>query len=392
MSKSLKYQPYAKLSSHGEVEGTQCECTAGHTGDAHCKHVIVLLLAIADLKEKGVFITELSCTEKLQTFHKPKGTFKGTPLKVSAMKKGKQATSSNRSAADDDKDQYYVTWFHNHMINGGSNSTMPIKCINPPANPFAVEADHNYSSLSVTQSIVNCLHLEDITADEVKQIEIKTRGQANNEKWHVHREGRLTASKFFQFVKGSGKPILAHNSLYPTKFSSDATNHGIKYEPTAVENYVKDYKVAEKVEECGLFILESHPFIAGSPDRLLGEDGIIEIKCPYSTRDKEVHPDNQPYLVFSEDGELKLKETDKYYYQVQGQLLVTGRAFCDFVVYTFKDLKRIIVPRNDVFIDLLFCDLHEFYFRYMKPAVMNKYFFRDYDKCGLHDLGYCARD
>ena len=37
---------------------------------------------------------------------------------------------------------------------------------------------------------------------------------------------------------------------------------------------------------------------------------------------------------------IKLKKTSKYYYQVQGQLLVTRRNKCYFVVYTFAKLPK----------------------------------------------------
>jgi len=399
MSKSTRYLVYAKLSSYGEVEGTQCDCTAGYTGDAHCKHVIVLLLAIADVKKSGTFISELSCTQQLQTFHKPRGKFKGTPLKVSVMKKKsttkKKSEEETSSSQNDqkDKDSNYVTWFRNHVVNVGFNLTMPMKCINPPANPYAVISDHTYSSMSVTDSLIKALKLEEITSEEISDIEMKTRGQADNDVWHLSREGRLTASKFFSFVHGSGKSSLAHSSLYPSRFASEATNHGIKYEPVAVKTYIEKYGItAEEVQECGLFILGSHPFIAGSPDSLLSTDGVIEVKCPYTTRKEEVSPDHHIFLEMSNDGDLKLKEAHQYYYQVQGQLLVTGRSFCDFVVWTFKGCERIKVPRNEAFIDLLFCDLYNFYSNYMKPAVINKYIYRDFNKCGFHDLGFCAKN
>jgi len=204
----------------------------------------VLLLAIVDVKKSGSFVTELTCTQQLQTSHKPKGKFKGTPLKVSLMKKkaeAKNGKGTEKSVSpdenDEDKDRYYISRFINHVTSVGFNSTMPIKCINQPANPYAVVADHSYSCLSVVDSLIKYLKLEDITAEEIKEIERETRGQASNENWHDKIEGRLTASKCFHFVRGAEEAALAHNSLYPTRFVSKATNHGIKYEPVAVETY-----------------------------------------------------------------------------------------------------------------------------------------------------------
>jgi hypothetical protein len=42
---------------------------------------------------------------------------------------------------------------------------------------------------------------------------------------------------------------------------------------------------SEAIKDCGLFISEHHPFLAASPDGVIGDDGLIEIKCPYTARD-----------------------------------------------------------------------------------------------------------
>ena len=392
MRKSLRYETSVKLHSlHGEVDGATCECTAGHTGEAHCKHATVLLLAVADLKKKGTYKTELTCTEQLETFHQPKGKFKGTPLKCAGMMKSSKGSSLETIPEDDEKDDYYRAFFRNHLINGQFGSSMPVKSINQPANPCALVNDHSYSSGNPTSPVIKCLQLEEMSTAEVARIMLETMGQASNIKWHLYREGRLTASKIFHFLRGDNKALNAHLSLYPVKFTSKATNHGIKYEPVAVLKYIEDYNITEEVKECGLFIYEKHPFIAGSPDRLLGEDGIVEVKCPYKARKYEVSPANQCYLLKSSDGGLKMNKEHQYYYQVQGQLLVTGRFFCDFVVYTFKSCVRVRVYRDEIFISKLVTDLCDYYQRYMKPAVLNKYFYRDYDKCKFHDMGYCPR-
>jgi hypothetical protein len=84
-----------------------------------------------------------------------------------------------------------------------------------------------------------------------------------------------------------------------------------------------------------IIISEHHPFLAASPDEVIGDDGLIEIKCPYTARD--FTPENaiiSKKIKFAslENGHLKLKRTHAYYFQVQGQLLITGRQFCYFVI------------------------------------------------------------
>ncbi|KAK3907775.1 Alkaline nuclease [Frankliniella fusca] len=85
--------------------------------------------------------------------------------------------------------------------------------------------------------------------------------------------------------------------------------------------------------------MESHPFLGASPDFLVGDDGVGEVKCPYTHRDKVIGPQHQEFIVMSKKRPtvMKLKKTHRHYYQVQGQMLVTGKPFCDFVVFTFKD-------------------------------------------------------
>jgi hypothetical protein len=93
--------------------------------------------------------------------------------------------------------------------------------------------------------------------------------------------------------------------------------------------------------------------------------GIIEIKCPYKHRDvtpltacngdKDFHLENK-------DSFPVLKTSHKYYYQVQGQLGITGSNWCDFITYTFKGMViERIVFNVDIFISMLL-KLEKFFF------------------------------
>ena len=43
--------------------------------------------------------------------------------------------------------------------------------------------------------------------------------------------------------------------------------------------------------------------------------------------------------TLKEDGTLALKVTHEYYYQVQGQMALTGAKWCDFIIYTKKGVS-----------------------------------------------------
>ena len=94
----------------------------------------------------------------------------------------------------------------------------------------------------------------------------------------------------------------------------------------------------------GLHVSLSYPHLGASPDGLINCDccgeSLIEIKCPYKYR--ELDPctvtDRSFYLKFSDDGSLHLDKTHAYYHQVQGQLAISQRDYCDFVCWSLRGI------------------------------------------------------
>lgn len=101
-----------------------------------------------------------------------------------------------------------------------------------------------------------------------------------------------------------------------------------------------ELKLGLKILPAGLFIDEKFNYLACSPDGLIGDQEIVEIKCPYSAKDLTIHEGVEQkkikFLMFNNFGELQLKITDKYYFQVQGQLHVANKQHCFFIVWTPK--------------------------------------------------------
>ena len=96
---------------------------------------------------------------------------------------------------------------------------------------------------------------------------------------------------------------------------SPALAHGHKYESVAVQNFKQEYRV--KTTKCGLFVSVLNPFLAATPDGVLYENTILEVKCPYSAysaRDRDVTPASVPYLKHSDDGALYLDLQHSYCY------------------------------------------------------------------------------
>ena len=83
-------------------------------------------------------------------------------------------------------------------------------------------------------------------------------------------------------------------------------------------------------------------FLGASPDGIVSckccGKGVIEVKCPFSTKNGLPDPPPEDIFMCKQDGKLMLKKVHAYYYLVQMQLALCKLAYCDFVVWTKKIL------------------------------------------------------
>jgi len=154
--------------------------------------------------------------------------------------------------------------------------------------------------------------------------------------------------------------------------STDAVVHGKTYEEIAISQF--ENKTGLKVKSCGLFINENFPFLAATPDGIVGKDEIIEVKCPFVGRDCEIKPGkNFSFLHYTADQKVSLKSNHNYMYQVQGQLGISKKKFCYFVVYTFKDLFVEKVAFDEFFFtNEILPKTHNFYENFYRPHIASK--------------------
>lgn len=164
--------------------------------------------------------------------------------------------------------------------------------------------------------------------------------EQGSESWFKARLGVPSASNFSKIVTSAGKPSeslrkyaeeLASDMLIiePEQgFKSDDMTRGNELEPEARQAY-QEYSFCE-VKEVGFMIEDSYGY---STDGLVGDDGLIEIKCPNKvTHTKYLHDNKIP---------------TKYWQQCQGGLMVSGRKYLDFVSFhpNFKDDKKLFIVR-----------------------------------------------
>ena len=154
--------------------------------------------------------------------------------------------------------------------------------------------------------------------------------------------------------------------------SNDAVVHGKTYEKIAISRF--ENKTGLKVQSCGLFIHENFPFLAATPDGIVGEDEIVEVKCPFAGRDCEIKPGkNFAFLNYTSDQKVTLKSNHNYMYQIQGQLAISKKKNCYFVVYTFKDLFIEKVAYDEYFFrNEILPKTKNFYENFYRPLIASK--------------------
>jgi len=154
--------------------------------------------------------------------------------------------------------------------------------------------------------------------------------EQGTEAWLMERLGMATASRMSDIMATVKVGEAAGRANYRAElvaqrltgniaesFTNSAMAHGTEYEPFARAHY--EVKFNTVVEEVGFV---KHPTIewsGASPDGLVGNDGLVEIKCPNTA----THID---YL-------LRGVVPTKYRPQMLWQMACTGRQWCDFVSF-----------------------------------------------------------
>lgn len=146
--------------------------------------------------------------------------------------------------------------------------------------------------------------------------------------WLKVREGRITGSVAKTLLTpGLGKGLhtliekKAQEKVYGRDekfFETYETNHGHEYESHARERF--EFELDEKVKEVGF--IELSEYVGCSPDGVLDDGVVIEIKCFQKKHHLEV-------ISLAEDGKI---ESD-IEAQIQFNLMCTGGAYGWFIAY-----------------------------------------------------------
>ncbi|XP_063229291.1 uncharacterized protein LOC134534727 isoform X1 [Bacillus rossius redtenbacheri] len=214
------------------------------------------------------------------------------------------------------------------------------------------------------------------TDEERENLQIATKGQNDSVLWKSERIKRLTASNFGRICnmkKSTKRAKSVVNILYSRFSGTEATRYGLENEHSAIQDFEVNF--GKKVARCGLFVDKEHPWLAATPDGLVGDDGILEVKCPaVAARMSPQEAVEQKKVTFCNilDGKMFLKKGHAYMYQVQGQLHITNRKYCYFVLWTPRGLLVQQIEReNSFWKEKMINKLTQFYMTCLLPEIID---------------------
>lgn len=218
------------------------------------------------------------------------------------------------------------------------------------------------------------------TLEEKNEIERETRGQNANPLWFQHRQFRITASNFGKIckMKQATNPSTFIKNLLSNKFTGNAaTRYGQDHEMMAIQDFQAITGLS--VNPCGLFVGTDNDFFLGaSPDGVVAEenDAIIEVKCPAKLKNMSVLQGvvekKINFLKIDENNEPTLKMNHNYYYQIQGQLHLSNKNVCYFVVWSPVGAIHIekVYRDNNFWRTEMYPKLTQFYNNALLPEIL----------------------
>lgn len=170
--------------------------------------------------------------------------------------------------------------------------------------------------------------------------------EQRTDEWYAIRKGKMTASNAETIIaNGKGLETYIYNLMAEYYSSAEKENYinadmqrGIDLEPEAKIEF--QFYTGLDIKEVGC--VELNEYILASPDGLIGDDGLIEIKCP----------NDSIYFKLLLSNNIK----PEYIAQMQMQMYVTDRQYCYFVSYNPNFEKSLYIKkinRDEEMIDKL---------------------------------------
>ena len=245
------------------------------------------------------------------------------------------------------------------------------------------------------------VQLQQVSFDNLTEI---TKLQNSSSVWKVHRGGHITASNLHEVshqrseTQQTGKNSLLNKLMnYTSSVNTPALNYGRQNESRARKLYQQNSEQHHNcfvIKTTGLHVRSDLPFIGASPDALIEckchGKGLLEIKCPRKYRDglKDWEKDK----TFPINADKTIKTNHKYYSQIQGQMLVLDRYYCDLFIWTPIENSTVTVRvlKDNTFCESMLQKLKQYFFDVLLPEVVT----RKFDICAdnkQRNYCYCKR-
>lgn len=168
--------------------------------------------------------------------------------------------------------------------------------------------------------------------------------------WHDARRGRLTASNLgaaLGLVNYVSRDTAFRRAMGKDNFTGNvATEWGTNNEANGIMAY--QALTGNLVQATGLHVHPHHNWLAGSPDGFVGDEGMIEVKCPF---------------YFRKDGTGRMhKEVPPHYLlQMNALMCICDRAWCDYVCWAPEGMCVYRVTSDPELFDFLLTYYGQFY-------------------------------
>lgn len=416
------YNGFVILNSSGEVHSAFCPCKGG--SDGCCRHVAAVLFDLQSTVSNNLMST---CTSGKCEWKRRCGNNEyAIPfqyLKIVKAEFGKTEKNPVKPVNFEPGHSSFDASVMKDMLRIGLQEVYPqavaLQFLPKPKEPEIPESlvakhiadDNNVERYESVENVTlytlkeyadifkseNNVGSEELCSDETvqafmeflsideKQCDIicaKTVQQANSQFWFDQRSGRITASNFYKVchireTTDKTNTVKLLMNYCPMEHIPEQLEWGHEKEISASELYFK--KLSSKhqelaVVESGLVINQKWPFLGASPDRIrfckCHGKTLVECKSLFSKRNLLPGIAASEKLIKTTKG-FQLKEETTWYFQIQGQMAITGIHHTDLVIYTNKGILIVPVKFNEQFWLRILDKLHLFFVQFMVPELLS---------------------
>ena len=230
----------------------------------------------------------------------------------------------------------------------------------------------------LVEEFIDFLNLDQTQCDTICA---KTVQQGGSQFWIDQRTGRITASNFYKIchlkdTTDKTNTIKLLMNYCPMKNVPEPLEWGHRKEISAAKLYFKklNHKHCDLLlKESGLVVNPLWPFLGASPDRVqyckCHPKTLVEIKGLFSKRNLLPAVAAADKLIKTTNG-YQLKVETTWYYQIQGQMAITGVKHTALVIYTNKGILIVPVEFDPVFWLTILKKLQLFFVGHLAPELL----------------------